>query len=256
MILMITAKSIYLLDHQCTLQSRSELKDLAEIILVKASPCYFALSFAAGTYAPLILQSVKRTEIMCFILSKTEKMQTQKPRVVEGDALKVLLKSGGNKLFKFDDALKNNGHVSESQKRHIKSGSISGFISAELQGHLDKMKKNFWGNIVWERRYVVLSNAGLLWLKNPAQKFCKIFPILNSKFKEIDVSDYDGDTTVFQIESAGQILTFRAGSLTEYEKWTKAIKEHKAQTEQKVKTMKANELARILELQKEGWEFE
>ena len=49
MIILVTAQSIYMLDNQCNLKTRRELKDLAEIIQVKANPCFFALSFVAGT---------------------------------------------------------------------------------------------------------------------------------------------------------------------------------------------------------------
>jgi len=54
MVILITNQSIYLLDRKCNLKSRHEIKELAEIILVKANPSIFALSFYNGL-PPLIL---------------------------------------------------------------------------------------------------------------------------------------------------------------------------------------------------------
>ena len=54
MVILITSQSIYLLDTKCNLKTRYELKELAEIILVKANPSIFALSFFNGL-PPLIL---------------------------------------------------------------------------------------------------------------------------------------------------------------------------------------------------------
>ena len=68
MIILITSQSIYLMDRKCNLKSRSEIKDLREIILVKANPCFFALSFTNGL-PPLVLQSFRRAELMIYILS-------------------------------------------------------------------------------------------------------------------------------------------------------------------------------------------
>mmetsp|Transcript_36864 Transcript_36864/g.48427 ORF Transcript_36864/g.48427 Transcript_36864/m.48427 type:complete len:114 (+) Transcript_36864:870-1211(+) len=103
MVVLVTSSSIYLLDRKCNLKSRYELKDLAEIILVKANPAIFALSFLLGL-PPLILQSFRRAELMIYILSQREKSAI-KPRVVVGDALKVRLRSGKSMLMEFDKAV-------------------------------------------------------------------------------------------------------------------------------------------------------
>ena len=54
MIILITSQSIYLLDRRCNLKSRYNIEDLSEIILVKANPSFFAMSFLQGL-PPLIL---------------------------------------------------------------------------------------------------------------------------------------------------------------------------------------------------------
>lgn len=45
MVILITTQAIYILDRKCNLKTRYELRELREIILVKASPSVFALSF-------------------------------------------------------------------------------------------------------------------------------------------------------------------------------------------------------------------
>ena len=91
MIIMVNAVSLYLIDRRGNLKTRIELKNLREIILVKSSPCFFALAFRQGI-APLVLQSFRRSELMIFILAQREKA-FQKPKVMVGDSLKVM--SGG-----------------------------------------------------------------------------------------------------------------------------------------------------------------
>ena len=103
MIILITSHSIYVIDRRCNLKSRYNIDDLSEIILVKANPCFFALSFLHGL-APLILQSFRRSELMIYILSQRER-SIPKPKVVIGDAIKLLLKSGKTKVLEFDKAL-------------------------------------------------------------------------------------------------------------------------------------------------------
>ena len=68
MVILITAQSIYVLDRRCNLKSRYNIDDLSEIILVKANPCFFALSFLHGL-APLVMQSFRRAELMIYVLS-------------------------------------------------------------------------------------------------------------------------------------------------------------------------------------------
>ena len=48
MIIMITRKSIYLIDSRCNLKNRYNLSSLSEVILIKAHPSFFALSFTGG----------------------------------------------------------------------------------------------------------------------------------------------------------------------------------------------------------------
>ena len=64
---MITSHQLYLLDSKCSLSNYWSLDDLAQIILVRANPCFFALVFNSG--APVILETHRRTEIVNFITS-------------------------------------------------------------------------------------------------------------------------------------------------------------------------------------------
>ena len=87
MIILITKKSIFLLDSLCKFKSRHDLASLSDIILLKASPSFFALSFMHGQ-APLILESFRRAELMFFTLSMREHA-TVKPKLVKDDGMKL-----------------------------------------------------------------------------------------------------------------------------------------------------------------------
>ena len=45
MVILITRRSIYLLDSRCNIKSRIDISSLCEFILVKASPSFFAMYF-------------------------------------------------------------------------------------------------------------------------------------------------------------------------------------------------------------------
>ena len=48
MIILVTPKSIYLLNSRCNLKVRYKIEDLVEIIHVKVDPSFLALSFDKG----------------------------------------------------------------------------------------------------------------------------------------------------------------------------------------------------------------
>ena len=54
MIIMITLKSIYLIDNRGILVNRYNLSILKELFLIKAHPSFFALTFFGG-WPPLVL---------------------------------------------------------------------------------------------------------------------------------------------------------------------------------------------------------
>ena len=99
MIIMITNKSIFLLDCRCNIKRHIEIKNLSQIILVKANPSFFTLSFLYGE-APLILESFRRAELMVFTLALREN-SNPKPSVIATDALNLSLKSGKTIMLDF-----------------------------------------------------------------------------------------------------------------------------------------------------------
>ena len=68
MMIMVTQKSIVLLNDKCKLYDRYAVRDLVEIIQVKADPSFLALSFTQGIQT-LILSTFRRTELMFYLLS-------------------------------------------------------------------------------------------------------------------------------------------------------------------------------------------
>ena len=248
MVILVTSSAIYLLDRRCNLKTRYELKDLSEIILVKANPSIFALSFSSGQ-APLILQSFRRAELMIFVLSQREKTPV-KPKIVIGDALKVKLRSGKTVLMEFDKAVQSEGQLSQAQRRILDNSQLNNFVNAHACGYLEICQKGLFGGNKWTRVFVVLSNVGLLYFKDVLDPPVDLFPILNCELQEVDPSEADEYTTVFRLEFTRKRVTLRCGTLSEYQVWIKAIRDLQQQTESKRKTLKAREMARITEMQK------
>ena len=221
MIIFITSQSIYLMDTKCNLKSRTDIKDLREIILVKANPCFFALSYSNGS-PPLVLQSFRRAELMIYILSQRERT-FPKPKIVVGDALRVFLKSGRTKLLEFDKVLKSQANLDESQKNLLETSQLNNFVNALACGYLEMLQKGLFGGNKWTRYLVVLSNIGLLYFKDPLEPPADLFPILNCILSSVDPEEVDNSTTVFKLEYSRKHVIFRCGSLSEYNSWTKAI---------------------------------
>ena len=92
MIIMITRKSIFILVSRCNLKMRYELASLADVILIKANPSFFALSFR-DKKPPLVLECFRRSELSIFALSLREH-QEPKPRVITSDTIQMTTRNG------------------------------------------------------------------------------------------------------------------------------------------------------------------
>jgi hypothetical protein len=53
-IILVTHRSLYLMDKKCNSKVRHDLSKLRQIVMIKTNPCIFALSFG-GTGNPLLL---------------------------------------------------------------------------------------------------------------------------------------------------------------------------------------------------------
>ena len=183
---------------------------------------------------------------MIYLLSQREKSPT-KPKVIVGDAIKLFMKSGKIKLLEFDKALQNVGLVTSTQKRVAATSLLNNFVNALALGYLELMSKGMFGKN-WNRFFVVLSNVGLIYFKDPMEAPVDLFPILNCRLIEVDPDEVGGATTVFRLEHTRKQVTFRCGSLSEFRSWTKAIKTLHEETEKRMKSVDAGELVRITEM--------
>ena len=82
------------------------------------------------------------------------------------------------------------------------------------------MNRGLFGGIKWTRYFVVLSNIGLLYFKDVLEAPVDLFPILNCELSAVDPDEVDQHTTVFRLEFVRKRVTFRCGSLSEYDSWT------------------------------------
>ena len=109
------------------------------------------------------------------------------------------------------------------------------------------MNKGLFGKNKWSRFFVVLSNIGLIYFKDPMEAPVDLFPILNCRLIEVDPEQVGGATTVFRLEHTRKQVTFRCASLSEYRSWTRAIRQLHGETERNMKSFDAGELVKITE---------
>ena len=223
MIIMITQNSIYMLDSRAELKSQYSIGDLSEFILVKANPSIFAMSFTNGK-APLILRSIRRAELMLFVMQPRQQ-SLMKPKVVKGDTIKILMTSRKTKLLELDKAPNIVGpRISPDDFSLADQSNV--FANAMAKGHMDKMSKGLLKKKAnWKNKFVVLSNIGLLYFESVTEAPKGFIPIVDStQLVEVNPEEVAGDKTVFRLTHAQKQLTLRCRSLTEYRIWMKAIR--------------------------------
>ena len=86
------------------------------------------------------------------------------------------MKSGKTKLLEFDKALQNVGVVTSNQKRVAATSLLNNFVNALALGYLELLSKGMFGKN-WNRFFVVLSNVGLIYFKDPLEAPVDLFPI-------------------------------------------------------------------------------
>ena len=73
-------------------------------------------------------------------------------------------------------------------------------MNAPALGYLYLMSKSLFGKNKWSRFFVVLSNIGLVYFRDPQEAPVDLFPILNTQLSEVDPEEVGGATTVFRLE--------------------------------------------------------
>lgn len=160
MIIMITRKSIYILDSRCNLKMRYELANLGDVILIKAHPSFFALCFLDNK-PPLVLECFRRSELSIFALSLREH-QEPKPRVITSDTIQMTTRSAGKLVLDFDKA---KPKLLASRMENQSASGAKLFKAAILSGYMDRLVKGFFQKHNWPRTYVVLTSVGLIFFE-------------------------------------------------------------------------------------------
>ena len=86
-------------------------------------------------------------------------------------------------------------------------------------GYLYLLSRTLFGKNKWNRFFVVLSNIGLIYFKDPMETPVDLYPILNCQLIEVDPDEVGGATTVFRLEQNNNTqkqVTFRCASLIEF----------------------------------------
>lgn len=147
-IILITPKSLFLLDVKSAKiikkekkPAKYELRKLNSIIMISTNPCIFSLSFTGGT-GPLLLQSVRRSELVMFLLQHCRQNDpTVKVTRTAGIRIFTRNKSGQQewKTITFEKvAIKENNKLSKALMEQIeKNVQLNNFANAIESGYLE-----------------------------------------------------------------------------------------------------------------------
>ena len=97
------------------------------------------------------------------------------------------------------------------------------FILALKYGYLSKKSKTIFKNVV--ERFYVLSNIGLLYMKNPNDKEVKLFPIIDFDVVPTKNQKWTFELRTIKGKSTDMVVT--AYSERDYNEWIEAFKSFK-----------------------------
>lgn len=86
-------------------------------------------------------------------------------------------------------------------------------------GYLEKLDYTWFGSVVWEEKFFVLSNVGLLYFTDPLKPPSDLFPVLDCEIKKLKRGEEgytDGYETLRLVYSRKTII-FRCLSVTDYD---------------------------------------
>jgi len=136
----------------------------------------------------------------------------------------VFLKGGAKEVIYFDKTLQlMNAGKNNYQKNMVKNLQLNNFCNSLNSGYLDKMKPGFFGKANWKQKFVVLSNVGLLYFKDPLGKPQDLFPVIDCEIVKIPLEQLN-EKFAFKLVYSRKTLTFRCSSMSEFDAWFKAIR--------------------------------
>lgn len=212
-ILVITWKSLFLIDKKFKAKQHCELQKLRQIIMIKTNPCIFALSFG-GQSIPLLLQSFRRSELIMYLLTQCKenvpKVSISRTKGIRIFTTDKVTKTQSSKVITFEKVqIKVNNALSKEMTERIeKNVQLNNFANAISSGYLKMRTDKFFGGYQWEERFVVLTNIGLLYFADPLKPPIDLFPVLDCEIVKVPSAEVKGNEQTFKLVYLTKSVTF------------------------------------------------
>lgn len=104
-ILIVTDLNIYSVNLNLTLVMKIPLKILAKITIIKNSSAVLVLH-PKDTVKDLVLETMKRTELIVYLINQYDRLQIERPQIVQSLGLKLIKSQTKQEIIDFDPAKK------------------------------------------------------------------------------------------------------------------------------------------------------
>ena len=236
-ILLVTDQSLYCLSrHKVRVEARISLKYLTKISLIKNSSALMQLTYEESEELPM--ETLKRTELVYFVVRQADKYGWNRPALVQSTSLKIPKDKASSLTVTFEKARPSKKDDRKSEKSNIKvfqSLISTNFVNASLVGHLERYRGKKLFRRDWKQNLCVLTNVGILQYDEPDDKKpSNLYSIIDMELNELKTEVYQ-KSYVFSLKSFSEEVVFAALSQTEYNSWIIAVTKLKNETDFKMR---------------------
>jgi hypothetical protein len=194
-ILVVTEQNLYCLRENFTTKLQLGLKNVTKMFLIKNNSSVMAISQARdqSNEVEILVESVKRTELLFFILNQMETYGLPKPKVLYSSTILVNKATDQRKssrpadegLVHIDFDPKRKEGLSKKNQKLFSQLLSTNFLNAYHVSNLEVYSKGLFGNSNWDKRLCVLSNIGLLIFTKAEEKNPRLFPTIDATLQAV-----------------------------------------------------------------------
>ena len=149
------------------------------------------------------METLKRTELIYFIVRQAEKYGWDRPLLVSASSLKIPKDNSTSVTVSFD-------HSKQQTSKAYSSLISANFVNATLVSHLDRYRGKKLFRKEWKQALCVLTNVGILAYDEPDDKRpSSLVPIIDTTLTEIEANMYQ-KKFVFSLRSFSEEIVFAA----------------------------------------------
>jgi len=194
-ILVVTEQNLYCLRENFSTKLQLALKNVTKMFLIKNNSSVMALSQARdqSNEVDILIESVKRTELLFFILNQMETYGFPKPKVLYSSTILVnkavdqrkSTRPADEGLVHIDFDPKRKEGLSKKNQKLFSHLLSTNFLNAYHVSNLEVYSKGLFGNSNWDKRLCVLSNIGLMIFTKAEEKNPRLFPTIDATLQAV-----------------------------------------------------------------------